>query len=52
MTFEQRRLDVKSAFESAVLFVSAAAAEDFRAFVASEIDKWGKVVREANIKLG
>ena len=26
--------------------------EDFRAFVASEIDKWGKVVREANIKLG
>jgi tripartite-type tricarboxylate transporter receptor subunit TctC len=25
---------------------------DFRAFVASEIDKWGKVVREANIKLG
>lgn len=26
--------------------------QEFRAFVASEIDKWGKVVREANIKLG
>jgi tripartite-type tricarboxylate transporter receptor subunit TctC len=26
--------------------------QQFRAFVASEIDKWGKVVREANIKLG
>jgi tripartite-type tricarboxylate transporter receptor subunit TctC len=26
--------------------------EEFRAFVASEMDKWGKVVREANIKLG
>jgi tripartite-type tricarboxylate transporter receptor subunit TctC len=26
--------------------------EEFRGFVASEIDKWGKVVREANIKLG
>src|SRR5215813_9605025 len=25
---------------------------EFRTFVASEIDKWGKVVREANIKLG
>jgi len=26
--------------------------DDFRAFVAAEMDKWGKVVREANIKLG
>jgi tripartite-type tricarboxylate transporter receptor subunit TctC len=26
--------------------------EEFRAFVASEMDKWGRVVREANIKLG
>jgi tripartite-type tricarboxylate transporter receptor subunit TctC len=26
--------------------------EQFRAFVASEMDKWGRVVREANIKLG
>jgi tripartite-type tricarboxylate transporter receptor subunit TctC len=26
--------------------------EEFRIFVASEMDKWGKVVREANIKLG
>jgi tripartite-type tricarboxylate transporter receptor subunit TctC len=25
---------------------------EFRAFVASEMDKWGRVVREANIKLG
>ena len=26
--------------------------DEFRAFVAAEIDKWGRVVREANIKLG
>jgi tripartite-type tricarboxylate transporter receptor subunit TctC len=26
--------------------------EEFRTFVASEMDKWGRVVREANIKLG
>jgi tripartite-type tricarboxylate transporter receptor subunit TctC len=26
--------------------------EEFRRFVAVEIEKWGKVVREANIKLG
>ncbi len=26
--------------------------EEFRAFVAAEMEKWGRVVREANIKLG
>jgi len=26
--------------------------EEFRAFVAAEIEKWRDVVREANIKLG
>jgi tripartite-type tricarboxylate transporter receptor subunit TctC len=26
--------------------------EDFRAFVAAELEKWGRVVRDANIKLG
>jgi tripartite-type tricarboxylate transporter receptor subunit TctC len=26
--------------------------EDFRAFVATELEKWGRVVKEANIKLG
>ena len=26
--------------------------DEFRAFVAAEIEKWSKVVREANIKLG
>ena len=26
--------------------------EEFRGFVKAEIEKWGKVVREANIKLG
>jgi tripartite-type tricarboxylate transporter receptor subunit TctC len=26
--------------------------EDFGAFVAAEIEKWGRVVRDANIKLG
>jgi tripartite-type tricarboxylate transporter receptor subunit TctC len=26
--------------------------EECRAFVASEMEKWGRVVREANIKLG
>ena len=26
--------------------------EDFRAFVASEMEKWSRVVKEANIKIG
>jgi tripartite-type tricarboxylate transporter receptor subunit TctC len=26
--------------------------EDFRAFVAAEMEKWSRVVKEANIKLG
>jgi tripartite-type tricarboxylate transporter receptor subunit TctC len=26
--------------------------EEFRGFVAAEMEKWGRVVREANIKLG
>ena len=26
--------------------------EEFRAFVAAETEKWGRVVRDANIKLG
>ena len=26
--------------------------DEFRAFVAAETEKWGRVVREANIKLG
>jgi len=26
--------------------------EDFRAFVAAELEKWGRVVKEANVKLG
>ena len=26
--------------------------DEFRVFVASEMEKWGRVVREANIKLG
>ena len=26
--------------------------EEFRAFVAAEMEKWGRVVREANIRLG
>ena len=26
--------------------------EEFRAFILAEIEKWGRVVREANIKLG
>jgi tripartite-type tricarboxylate transporter receptor subunit TctC len=26
--------------------------QEFRAFVAAEMEKWGRVVREANIKLG
>src|SRR5262249_55843371 len=28
------------------------APEEFRAFVAAEMEKWGRVVREANIRLG
>jgi tripartite-type tricarboxylate transporter receptor subunit TctC len=26
--------------------------EEFRAFVAAEMEKWGRVVREANVRLG
>ena len=26
--------------------------DDFRAFVAAEMEKWSRVVKEANIKLG
>jgi tripartite-type tricarboxylate transporter receptor subunit TctC len=26
--------------------------EEFRAFVAAEMEKWGRLVREANIRLG
>jgi tripartite-type tricarboxylate transporter receptor subunit TctC len=26
--------------------------EEFRGFVAAEMEKWGRVVREANIRLG
>jgi tripartite-type tricarboxylate transporter receptor subunit TctC len=26
--------------------------QEFRGFVAAEMEKWGRVVREANIKLG
>jgi tripartite-type tricarboxylate transporter receptor subunit TctC len=26
--------------------------EEFRAFVAAEMERWGRIVKEANIKLG
>jgi tripartite-type tricarboxylate transporter receptor subunit TctC len=47
-----QRADVAARLRQLNVEARANTPEEFRAFVASEIDKWGKVVREANIKLG
>ncbi|HEY7665257.1 MAG TPA: tripartite tricarboxylate transporter substrate binding protein [Xanthobacteraceae bacterium] len=47
-----RRPDVAARLQQLNVEARANTPNEFRAFVASEIDKWGKVVREANIKLG
>ncbi len=47
-----RQADVIARLRSLSVEVRENTAEEFRAFVAAETQKWGRVVREANIKLG
>jgi tripartite-type tricarboxylate transporter receptor subunit TctC len=47
-----RQADVITRLRSLSVEVRENTAEEFRAFVAAETQKWGRVVREANIKLG
>jgi len=44
--------DVKARFEQLNIETSANTPEEFRAFVQDQMERWGKVVKEANIKLG
>jgi tripartite-type tricarboxylate transporter receptor subunit TctC len=47
-----RQSDIQERLKGLNVEFRANSPDDFRAFVASEIEKWGKVIREANIKLG
>jgi tripartite-type tricarboxylate transporter receptor subunit TctC len=47
-----RSPDVKARFEQLNIDSRANTPEEFRAFVAEQMERWSKVVREANIKLG
>jgi tripartite-type tricarboxylate transporter receptor subunit TctC len=44
--------DVKERFEQLNIETRANTPEEFRAFVADQMERWGKVVKDANIKLG
>lgn len=44
--------DVKDRFEQLNIESRPTTPEEFRAFVAEQMQRWGKVVKEANIKLG
>jgi tripartite-type tricarboxylate transporter receptor subunit TctC len=44
--------DVKARFEQLNIDSRANTPEEFRAFVAEQMERWSKVVKEANIKLG
>ena len=44
--------DVKGRFEQLNIDSKANTPEEFRAFVKEQMERWGKVVKEANIKLG
>ena len=44
--------DVKERFEQLNIETRATTPEEFRAFVADQMVRWGKLVKEANIKLG
>jgi hypothetical protein len=44
--------DVQQRLKALSVEVRENTAEEFRSFVASEMDKWQRVVREANVKLG
>ena len=47
-----RQPDVVARFKSLNIDFNENTPQEFRSFVAAETDKWGKVVREAGIKLG
>jgi len=47
-----RQPDVSARLKSLNVEFRENTAEEFRAFVAAETEKWGRVVREANIKIG
>jgi tripartite-type tricarboxylate transporter receptor subunit TctC len=47
-----RQADVIERLKQLSVETRANTPEECRAFVASEMEKWGKVVREGNIKLG
>jgi tripartite-type tricarboxylate transporter receptor subunit TctC len=44
--------EVKDRFDQLNIETRPTTPEEFRAFVADQIDRWGKVVKEANIKIG
>ena len=47
-----RQPDIVARFKSLNIDFKENTPEEFRAFVAAETEKWGKVVRDAGIKLG
>ena len=47
-----RQPDIVARFKSLNIDFKENTPEEFRTFVATETEKWGKVVREAGIKLG
>jgi tripartite-type tricarboxylate transporter receptor subunit TctC len=47
-----RAPDVKERFEQLNIESRPNTPEEFRAFVKDQIERWGKVVKEANIRLG
>ena len=47
-----RAPDVKERFEQLNIEIRPNTPEEFRAFVKDQMERWGKVVKEANIKLG
>jgi tripartite-type tricarboxylate transporter receptor subunit TctC len=47
-----RSSDVKDRFEQLDIETRANTSEEFQAFVRDQMERWGKVVKEANIKLG
>ena len=47
-----RSPDVKDRFEQLNIETRPNTPEEFRAFVGDQMERWGKVVKEANIKIG
>jgi tripartite-type tricarboxylate transporter receptor subunit TctC len=47
-----RAPDVKERFEQLNIEIRPNTPEEFRAFVKNQMERWGKVVKEANIRLG